>query len=109
MAPQHDPEAPTQINGYVKNLLGDPAKMEHVLDDLSYEQRIGLALIKLSETMDAMAVHGCTFGAHSQEVLAKKIEELRGWRSWFVGGMAGFAALMALLMFLQNFFSSGVK
>ena len=84
------------INGYVKDLLGDPTKLHAILEDLTYEQKIGLALVKMSEAFDRLLTTGCAVGAEN----ARSIGKLEGWRSWVIGGLAAVAATMGFILFI---------
>lgn len=56
---------------YARNLLGDPEAVDKPLADLSWEQRLSLTIVRLSEDVASLSTYGCQQGLADRKRIAK--------------------------------------
>ena len=97
-------EQPTRMA--IRNILGVPPDEDLIFDTLTHEQRLGLALSRVAEDIDAMQAHGCEIGKSNIARLGK----LEAWYYKMVGVFAacgGFVTLIFLLIGILRYLKNG--
>lgn len=83
---------------YVRNLLGDPDNIDRPLSELSWEQRMSLAQVRLAEDMQDLRANGCHKHCDTEE----RIDALEGFRGNIkaVGWALGVAGAVVGFIFM---------
>ena len=87
-------DQPTHL--YVRNLLGDPDDPQLVFGDLTENQRVGLALVRIADELAEMQKYGCI-----------RLRRLESWYFKLVGAgiaLTVIASATALIMTILRTF-----